>query len=100
AVEINALWCNALWIMCQLANQVGDVPGARQFDAEATATTRAFAARFWFEDGQYLYDVIDCADGASLDSSLRPNQLIALSLPRRVIDDERARLVLRACERG
>jgi glycogen debranching enzyme len=30
---------------------------------------------------------------------LRPNQLIALSLPYRILDDVRARMVLRTCER-
>jgi predicted glycogen debranching enzyme len=99
AVEINALWCNALWIMGRLANLIGSGRAARRYDGEASAATHAFAARFWYENGQYLYDVVDSTDGASADSSLRPNQLIALSLPHRVIDSERARLVLRACER-
>ena len=99
AVEINALWCNALWTLSTLAKQLGDAREACTFDAQARAAGEAFAAKFWYEDGQYLYDVIEAPDGASLDASLRPNQLIALSLPYKLLDDERARRVLRACER-
>ena len=99
AVEINALWCNALWIMGQLATQLGDARESRRFDSQARVACEAFAKRFWYEDGQYLYDVIDIPDGPACDSSLRPNQLIALSLPHPVLDHARARQVLRACER-
>jgi predicted glycogen debranching enzyme len=99
AVEINALWCNALWIMGQLAEQIGNTSEARRYDDAAHATAQTFAQRFWFDDGQYLYDVIDSAEAAPLDTSLRPNQLIALSLPYRILDDVRARMVLRTCER-
>lgn len=99
AVEINALWCNALWIMGQILGQVGESREAQRFDAQARLACDAFAKRFWYEHGQYLYDVIDTPEGAAPDASLRPNQLIALSLPRAVIDDERARLALGACER-
>lgn len=99
AVEINALWCNALWIMAQLAEQIGNTPEARRYDDAAHATAQVFDKRFWFDDGQYLYDVVDAPEGACIDSSLRPNQLIALSLPYRILDDVRARMVLRTCER-
>jgi predicted glycogen debranching enzyme len=99
AVEINALWCNALWIMGQLAEQIGKAREARSYDDAAHATAQVFANRFWFDDGQYLYDVIDVPQPATIDASLRPNQLIALSLPYRLLDDVRARMVLRTCER-
>jgi predicted glycogen debranching enzyme len=99
AVEINALWCNALWIMGQLATQVKGPREARDFDGAARAAAEAFNRRFWFADGQYLYDVIDAPVTPSLDASLRPNQLIALSLPFLMVDPTRARMVLRVCER-
>jgi len=98
-VEINALWCNALWIIGQIATQIGDTGAARHFQSAADVTRDSFRSRFWFEGGEHLYDVIDGPNAPSLDSSLRPNQLLALSLPYRVLDDTRARLVLRVCER-
>lgn len=98
-VEINALWCNALWILAELAIRVGDVRAAQRFERESRAAASRFAARFWFEDGQHLYDVIDAPGQPDMDASLRPNQLIALSLPHPLLDEPRARMVLLACER-
>ena len=50
-----------------------------------------FQQRFWYASGGYLYDVIDGPGGN--DSSLRPNQLLALSLRHAVLDDERQHTV-------
>jgi predicted glycogen debranching enzyme len=99
AVEINALWCNALWIFGQIAIHIGDTPAAQHFAQDSHAAADMFARRFWYEDGQYLYDVIDAPTPPAMDTSLRPNQLIALSLPYQLLEESRARLVLRACER-
>jgi predicted glycogen debranching enzyme len=98
-VEINALWCNALWIAGQIAIQVGETTVARQLSLASRTTADTFARRFWFDDGQHLYDLIDSPTQPSKDTSLRPNQLIALALPYPVIEESRARLILRACER-
>lgn len=97
-VEINALWCNALAFMAELAESIGEGTQAAQFRRSADATAAAFAAKFWNPAAGYLNDVIDTPHGA-VDDSLRPNQLIALSLPRMPIDADRARQALAACER-
>jgi predicted glycogen debranching enzyme len=99
AVEINALWCNALWIIGRIATQIGDTAAAHRFESAAQTTRDSFCKLFWFEDGQHLYDVIDSPQAPARDSSLRPNQMLALALPHRLLDDARARLVLRVCER-
>ena len=99
-VEINALWYNALRIIAQIATQLGDSAPAQSFNTAAHAACDSFRSRFWFEDGQYLYDVIDGPQVPTIDDSLRPNQLLALSLPYRMLEDARARLVLRTCERA
>jgi glycogen debranching enzyme len=48
-----------------------------------------FAARFWYEEGGYLYDVVD-VEGivGKNDPSLRPNQLFAASLTHDLLSDE------------
>jgi glycogen debranching enzyme len=51
---------------------------------------------FWYEDGQYLYDLID--ENGNPDPALRPNQLLAMSLPFRLITGEKARSVLHRVE--
>jgi glycogen debranching enzyme len=60
----------------------------------------SFAAKFWYPEGGYLYDVIEGPDGAAPDASLRPNQLLALALPHAVLDPGRAASALSACERA
>src|SRR5262245_53674878 len=58
----------------------------------------SFNARFWYENGRHLYDVVDGEAGD--DSACRPNQLIALSLEYPVLDAARWEDVLSACERA
>jgi predicted glycogen debranching enzyme len=85
-VEIAALWYNALRLLSDWTARRGS-PVAR-FGLMAERAKRA-AARYWYEPGGYLYDVIDGPEGD--DSSLRPNQLVALGLVYPLIDGERAR---------
>jgi predicted glycogen debranching enzyme len=98
-VEINALWCNALAIVATLAERLGDARAARAFAAQAATARESFARRFWNADTGYLYDVIDAPPNDAVDATLRPNQLIALALPHRLLPGARARSVIEACER-
>jgi predicted glycogen debranching enzyme len=85
-VEIQALWINALAI----AGAAADADRART----------AFA-RFWDPTRRQLHDVID-ADNipGAVDSSCRPNQLLAIGgLPHAILDDDRARAVVDTVER-
>jgi predicted glycogen debranching enzyme len=84
AVEINALWYNALRILEQLVAELGDDATARTLREHAEQARQSFQKRFWYEEGQYLYDVVD-AD----DTALRPNQIFAVSLDYPVLDEER-----------
>jgi predicted glycogen debranching enzyme len=87
AVEINALWYNAL---CNLARWLGEErePAAADTIAEHAARAREwFNARFFCAERNHLYDVIDGDDGKD-DPALRPNQLFAISLPNPVLARE------------
>jgi predicted glycogen debranching enzyme len=75
-VEIQALWYNALRLMATWAQEYGESPD--EFLTLAQQTQASFNHRFWFTEGQYLFDVIDGEHGD--DASLRPNQIFALSL--------------------
>ena len=76
AVEINALWINALGTIGDLHGRTGRLYRWAALEARAR---QSFAARFVRPDGLGLYDVVDGPSGA--DASIRPNQLFALSLP-------------------
>lgn len=90
-VEINALWFNALVAMAALAGRIGE--SATPYRIAADKTKAAFA-RFIQPDGQGLYDVLDGPDGD--DASLRPNQVLAVSLPASPLDPVAQRAVLAA----
>jgi predicted glycogen debranching enzyme len=96
AVEINALWYNALAVMQTLATRLGDRDRARAFAAAAHRARSSFRSRFWYHHGGYLYDVVDMPDGHA-DASLRPNQIFALSLPHPLLDAAEARAVVDVC---
>lgn len=98
-VEINALWINALRAMEALARRLG-VRAAHDYGARAARAAASFD-RFWFAEGGYLFDVIDTPEGGD-DSSLRPNQLLAVSLPYAPLaaTEARARAVVDVCRRA
>lgn len=106
-VEINALWYNALRVMERFADRFGFISDRAQFSAQAQAIATSFRAIFWAEEVGYLYDAVE---GARKDSTLRPFQVLAVSLPfdllaadsaRSVVDTVRAKLLtpfgLRVC---
>ncbi|WP_412539437.1 amylo-alpha-1,6-glucosidase [Longispora sp. K20-0274] len=75
-VEVNALWINALATVADLARRVGDTPGPAS--AAHARATESFARRFPRSDG-LLFDVVDGPGGD--DPAVRPNQVLAWSLP-------------------
>jgi glycogen debranching enzyme len=87
AVELQALWYNALKV---LEGWVRDAHGdaeARPYAEHAEQARRSFNARFWYESGGHLYDVVDGDSGD--DSACRPNQVFAISLPNPILDESR-----------
>ncbi len=96
AVEINALWYNALMLLDGWLREAGRESTSV---AEAAAQAReSFNRRFWFAEGGYLYDVVDGENGD--DTACRPNQVLAVSLPHPVLDCERWEAVIKVvCDR-
>jgi predicted glycogen debranching enzyme len=103
AVEINALWFNAVSILCDLARQFDHPVDRADYAALAARIRVSFEREFWFEKGGYLYDVIDGPEGEAdetgrrRDQSLRPNQIFALSLPFALLDGDKAKRTLEIC---
>lgn len=86
AVEIQALWIDALDTAARLARAAGDAAEAQRYAALADRATRAFRRRYW--DGRVLADRLR-ADGTR-DTALRPNALLALTLAARPLLPPRA----------
>jgi len=96
AVEIQALWYNALCIMEDVARRLGDESGRKRYSGLATLTRWSFNRLLWNDKGGYLYDVVN----AGLpDASIRPNQIFAVSLPYTMLRPERAKLVVDLVQR-
>ncbi|HVZ73181.1 MAG TPA: amylo-alpha-1,6-glucosidase [Polyangia bacterium] len=97
AVEINALWFNALSVLAGWERTVGRDDVARDLEARASEVRARFDERFWCEARGHLYDVLDGPD-VRADASLRPNQLLAISLPHAVLERRRWPAVLAAID--
>ncbi|HUM47765.1 MAG TPA: amylo-alpha-1,6-glucosidase [Chitinophagales bacterium] len=95
AVEINALWYNALRIYAGLLKLSSEKKEAKHFRNKAKQTKKQFVKLFWNDELNYLYDVVNDDHN---DSSLRPNQLFALGLPYPLVKGRKAKLVLKAVQ--
>ncbi|MGQ0560513.1 MAG: amylo-alpha-1,6-glucosidase [Gemmatimonadota bacterium] len=97
AVEINALWYNALCVLEKLLRQAGDQAHAHEIAQRAARVKISFNRRFWYREGSYLYDVVDGDSGD--DPACRPNQVFAISLPHPVLDNARWQAVADVVEK-
>lgn len=86
AVEINALWYNALRLAEEWTRNEINEEKALFFQEYADRVYESFNNRFWYEEGGYLYDVVDGENGE--DSACRPNQLFAISLKYPVLEQK------------
>ncbi len=94
AVEINALWHEALRAMARMAALLDKSPA--KFVEAAELTRREFNAKFWNPSKGCLYDVVR---NGETDAAVRPNQIFALSLgDGQLVDEERRESVLRTIE--
>ena len=87
AVEINALWYNALRLLEGWLIASGDKAGGRAMREHAELARASFNVRFWYPEGGYLYDVVDGENGD--DPACRPNQVLAIALRHSVLDQSR-----------
>lgn len=104
-VEINALWYNALILMQGFAQQLGRSP---QPYGELAALARAGFQQFWIPDLGYCCDVISSPHAPQgRDTALRPNQLLAVTLPAphlahtapRLLSPHQAKAIVQTCGR-
>ena len=97
AVEINALWYNALRLLEGWMREIGNNAAAEMYAAHAARARHSFNQRFWSAERGYLLDVVDGEDGD--DDACRPNQVLAISLRHEVLVPERWPAVLEKVHR-
>lgn len=86
AVEINALWYNALCIYKNLCKKFG--LESSFYGELAGKAKESFLKEFWNEKTNYFYDYID---GEEYNEQIRPNGIIAISLPYSIVEKDMAR---------
>jgi predicted glycogen debranching enzyme len=90
-VEINALWYNALCVAEALATRFGDAEFESRAAGYAASVKEVFEETYWNKETNCLYDVVS---PAGKDGAIRPNQILALSLPFRLVSVQRERQIL------
>ena len=103
-VEINALWINALETMAQLAHHLNQA--ADNFECLSSQAKSSFQ-KFWNVERDCCFDVIE-VPGAGTgggrntgnDAALRPNQILAVSLPVSPLRKDQQKSVVDVCARN
>jgi predicted glycogen debranching enzyme len=88
AVEINALWYNALRLLERWLEKAGRDEEADWIAGYAARAKESFNQRFWNEAAGGLYDVID-GENPEADAYCRPNQIFAISLDHPILEESR-----------
>lgn len=91
-VEINALWYNARLFTANIQRQLGKEQIADLMEYQAEITKDSFIKTFW--NGIYLDDYVD---GDYHNNEVRPNQIIAASLPYSPLDRFQRKAVVDIC---
>jgi predicted glycogen debranching enzyme len=92
-VEINALWINALEIMVEFAQKLvssGDIY------AQLLQKAKSGFGKFWNAQRNCCFDVLD-SPSIGNDSTMRPNQIFAVSLRAGLLPSEQQKAVVDAC---
>ncbi len=96
-VEINALWINALDTMAQLAGLLDKPADSYQ---RLSAQAKSNFQKFWNIERNCCFDVIDVPGAAKTggkDAALRPNQILAVSLPVSPLSKDQQKSVVDVC---
>ncbi|MCD6202488.1 MAG: glycogen debranching enzyme family protein [Bacteroidales bacterium] len=95
-VEINALWYNAVSFCLSLAEEFGDYDFTEKWKNLPGKIKDSFMDMFWDEERKYLADFVS---EKGPNWQVRPNQVIATSLPYSPLDDGEKQRVLRKVEK-
>jgi predicted glycogen debranching enzyme len=84
-VEVNALWYNAIKFAIEAASTAKDKKFVKTWTPVAESVAESFRIIFWNSEKGRLYDY---ATEDYIDKSMRPNQIIAASLPYSPLTEE------------
>jgi len=91
AVEVNALWFNAVSFALELAEKAGDQDFANEWSDIPSKTKQSFIQTFWDKNKGYLADYVD---QTTKNWDVRPNQIFAVSLPYSMLTNDQQFMVV------
>jgi predicted glycogen debranching enzyme len=92
AVEINALWYNAMSYSLDCARAAHDRSFVKEWEALPELISRSFIETFWDEELGYLADYVN--DNEKRNMQIRPNMVLATSLPYTMLTREQMKSIL------
>jgi predicted glycogen debranching enzyme len=92
AVEINALWYNAVSFALDCARSARDRTFVKEWEMMPELITRTFTELFWDEELGYLADYV--SDPEKRNMQVRPNMVLATSLPYTMLTKEQMKSIL------
>ena len=95
-VEVNALWNNALKVAEKYAGIFEDADAVKKYAAAAEICAKSFCEVFWNSEVNGLYDYVD-PECPKCETAIRPNQILAVSLPFSPLSDNMAVKVITLC---
>jgi predicted glycogen debranching enzyme len=96
AVEVNALWFNAICFALDLADMVGDEEFISEWKHMVNSVGQSFLKTFWSDGHGYLADVVK---GRQADWSVRPNMVLAVAMDYSPLSKEQQKQVLSVAKR-
>jgi predicted glycogen debranching enzyme len=97
AVEINALWYNAVCFALEMARAAKDRSFVREYEMLPELIKKSFLEIFWDEKLGYLADYVNDDEGRN--TFVRPNMVIAVSMPYSMLDKDQMKKVLNVADR-
>ena len=98
AVEINALWYNALCFSLDMSKKENDKRFIKEYDKLPDLIKKSFLDLFWDENNGYLADYVN--DDEGMNTFIRPNMVIAVSLPYSMLDKDQMKKVLDVADKN
>ena len=96
AVEINALWYNAICFSLAMAKEKKDKKFVKEYESFPETIKKSFLDIFWDSKVNYLADYVNDEEGKNL--FVRPNMVIAVSMPYSMLDKDQMKSVLDIAE--
>ena len=86
AVEIQALWYNAVSYTLALAKKQGDKEFVKEWKDMPAKTQASFLAKFWLDEEGYLADYVNYEE---VNKFIRCNMAVACGLDYKMLDDDK-----------